>query len=84
LISAFGRADANLLTFDDERWHLHHQAGFNLRGFGYVRDAGTLNARLGLDHRHIHGGRQFHADGFAFVEFHFYAKLWNQVADGVA
>ncbi len=59
--------------------HLHHQAGFHLGGLGHVRNRGALEAGLGLDHRHIHGGRQLHADRLAFVELHRHLQLRNQV-----
>ncbi len=35
-VRAFIRIHADFLAFIDERWHLHHKAGFHLGRFGDV------------------------------------------------
>ena len=70
--------------FGDEGRNLHHQSGFHLRRLGHVGHRGALEPGFGFHHGHIHGGRQFHSDGLAFVELHFYLQLRDQILRGIA
>src|SRR5271165_3441961 len=66
LIGAAGCADADFFAFINEGRHLHHQAGFHLRRFGDVGNAGALQSWLGFLDGHIDGGRKFDAHWLAF------------------
>ena len=80
LVGAFGRVDANLFAFGDERRHLHHQAGFQSWP-AWSRSKPWRPSVPGSvsTTSHVHRRRQFHADRLAFVELHRHLQLRNQV-----
>ena len=84
LIAPFGRVDANLVAFVNERRHLHDQAGFHFRRFVDVRYGGALQPRFGLDDFHFDGRGQFDTHRLAFVEFDLHLDVGDQIIDCIA
>src|SRR5262245_36304067 len=79
-VRAFGGVDLDALALVDEGRDLHRDAGLHLGGLEGIGGGGVLDARLGVDHREHHGGRDLDADGAAVVEVYLDVGVGQEVA----